>query len=216
MQRNRRAPRSGLRPGERRTAVAALAVAGVAVLAVALSPVLGVVDDASELTVDPAAYWQFSRRSGALSHAGVALWFFAAGAALFAASRLAETAGRRRFLLVLGVVSAALGVDDVLQVHEAVGEVVGAGLADEVVQALYALAFLAFLVHRRAIVAETPWVLLAGAGGCFAVSLALDAAPGDPHVVEDGAKFVGIALWAAYLWLAAGRFAGGVPAPDRR
>jgi hypothetical protein len=164
---------------------------------------------------------------GFVSNLGILLWSAAAGACLVAALvlRHGTKPGEReaaRFFVVAAALTAILVLDDTFQFHEDLVErLVGRG--QTFVLLGYVAIVAAFVVRFRRFMSQSRWVILAIAGVFFAVSIGVDlypvfiaALPGDmtidtetdaydfvSHVVEDGSKFIGIALWFAYFTVTA-------------
>jgi len=138
--------------------------------------------------------------AGMVSGVGVALWLATAALTLaggLLARRLAAPAGLTALLLLGGALTAVLGIDDLFQVHEyALPAVLPSG--EDVAYAAYGVAALAFLItQRRALMRTDAWILLA-AGVLLLVSAGVDRIGGG-HLLEDGAKLVGIVLWSVYF-----------------
>lgn len=151
-------------------------------------------------TRDPAALAGMSPSSGILSNMGVVLWL-ATGAVCFLTSSVLASSRERRFLLGAGLLSTCLGLDDLLQLHEAYYPRIG--FPDEAVYAGYMLAVGTWLVVYRRLIRSTVFVPFAIALAAFALGLVADkfhdaAAPWH-HLYEDGAKWIGIVGWSAYL-----------------
>lgn len=151
---------------------------------------------------------------GVLSHLGVIVWGIPAVAALACARiRLAQgDTPYALFLLLSGLLSAGLGVDDLFQVHEYfIPKYLGVG--ERYVMASWALlAVLWFLAFRQRIMRapELP-VLMLGAvflalsiiGDAFEGVAVVDAAielVGGPAVFEEGFKLAGVVCWAFFHW----------------
>ena len=127
-------------------------------------------------------------------------WSVPATAALLGASLL-RRAGRTtgfRFLLVGGLLTAAMGLDDAFLLHDHVYQ--SLGVPQDTVFVLYGIATAAFgWWFRRRL--RVDLLLVVAAFACWGVSIALDVLLdlNAPYVVEDGAKAVGVALWALLL-----------------
>lgn len=159
---------------------------------------------------------------GFMSTLGVMAWMAGGAVALFAALVMIRI-GRAREdwlpLLLAGTISLGFAVDDVFLVHENLAPKLG--IPQVVVLAIYALLALGYLaLCWRQLLAYHP-VLFGLAGGSLALSLGFDLfglqGTMSTIVVEDGAKFVGIAAWTSYHIALAGNRgaeAGLLSAPD--
>lgn len=164
------------------------------------------------LTRDPAALTGAPPYAGLLSHLGVLLWCAAATVCFLAGALVRRV---RALLFGFGALTAALLLDDLFLLHEAVLPALTAW-PEVVFVAVYGAATAVLLTcHRRAL-RRTDWPLLAGALAALAFAAVADVLPellaGDrtvedvpPAIVdaylllEDGAKFAGIVLWLAYF-----------------
>jgi len=94
--------------------------------------------------------------------------------------------------------TALLGLDDLAQLHEEVYPRLF--LPEKVVFLLYGLAALAWLLRFRAILMARVRVPLLLAMGFFGISILADVLPfivsSLQHLLEDGAKLLGILNWA--------------------
>jgi len=189
----------------RLTAVGLPAVAFLVVLAVQSRV------EVSYLTRDPAETMETHSYIGLVSNLGILGWCAAAAVSIFAASVLRRREGGRdaaRFLLVSGLLSLGFLFDDLLMLHERFAPN-RLGIPQPVTAGAYAAAILAYLVYFRHVIRTTDFTLLGCALGCMACSVILDVVRDishafDAHILEDGAKFLGIVLWAAYLIFTAG------------
>lgn len=137
---------------------------------------------------------------GLVSNAGLLVWAAAAGVCLVTAvvCRLDARSSLAGPFLWLGLLTAVLAVDDGFQLHEyAAPAVVAQGEALTIL--VYALALGVILLRYRSFVLRTPFGLLLASGALFAVSIACDRWATDLHLVEDGAKLLGIVSWAMWL-----------------
>lgn len=147
------------------------------------------------------------------------MWTFAGAACLLAGGVffLSHRRGGARFPVLqdaapyyfsAGLLSAMFAVDDMYLVHEAVGP--HFGVEEKYVLAAYALSAALFVAcFFRRILSFSPFFFLA-AIALLAGSMAVDVANdlfglGASYEVEDSAKFLGIAAWAAYFFRSACR-----------
>lgn len=155
-----------------------------------------------------------------ISSLGAFMYVAAAAISLFAFAVAARGLGRKPGHLLYGsLLSLYLAIDDFYMFHEFVlPRYVGIG--EKLVYALLAAAILFFLHRYRSIVMLMNPALLLAALACFGVSVVSDLL-GDSlklalgrweFLLEDGMKFIGISLWAAWFAGAAQRELGPVPA----
>ena len=164
-----------------------------------------------DVLADPAETHGYEPLHLAGTLAYVVAWFGAA-----ASAGLAFLVSRERWLLAVVGLSAYMGLDDALMLHEAVFPY-HLGIKEQ--HMLLALALIAWglvIALRRRIAANRPALLLSAAA-MFALSLAADTRTvrgwfGFPThddtiivatLVEDGAKLIGTWLWLVWVVLAA-------------
>ena len=159
------------------------------------------------LTRDPSAVMKAHPLVGVLSNLGVLLWCASASVSVFVGvylvyGRFQTTTGW--FLIVSGVITSALLVDDFWSVHEDLASR-WLGWDERPFFVAYGLAILMAGLRFRQTILRTPYWLLMIALGFFASSLALDMMPyfdrlGDwGFLAEDGFKFLGIVGWSGYF-----------------
>ena len=158
--------------------------------------------------------------TGLLSTLGLCAWAAAAAVALFAGAWVRERGGSTPipagWFFGAGALSVVLLLDDAFLAHEILlPDFVG--IPEMVTYALYGLAALAWFAGGFRFLRGTPWPLLAVAGLGFAASAVIDVVSGDNDpaftvLLEDGAKWIGIAAWAAYLTATAWSALAPVPA----
>lgn len=171
--------------------------------------------DMGDITRDPVTIMGADPLVGALSQAGVILWWIAAGVCLFAYV-VAKGRGAPRsilvFLLTAGLLTVLLAVDDQFLIHDELASRYLGLRERHVMLAWLALAAGWFALNLR-VIRRSEWILLVAAFALFAGSIALDlllqmgledaAAIGTGFdvglLLEDGLKFVGITAWGAYL-----------------
>lgn len=181
----------------------------------------------SLLTRDPVAVGNLPPWTGLLSTLGLCAWAAAATVALFAGAWVRERGGATAvpagWFFGAGALSVVLLLDDAFLAHEILLPVF-VGIPEKAVYAMYGLAALAWFVGGLRFLRGTPWLLLGIAGLGFAASVVIDVVSGDNDpaftvLLEDGAKWIGIAAWAAYLSATAWSAVAPVPTAasgDRR
>lgn len=165
----------------------------------------------SAFTRDPAATFGVDNLA-VLSNLGIILWATAAGIALGGAWVLRESRLDRdasSFLLVSGLISLFLTLDDGLMFHDHVF-LNYLSISQPVIYGSYCLGIVAWLVRFRSTILGTDWLLLAFSLAAMAVSMGMDSVlplTEDYNLVEDGFKFAGILLWLVYFAKSVSRLA---------
>ncbi len=155
------------------------------------------------MMADPIVYLEGEIYTGAVSSLGAIIWMCAAAIALFAGVVLVQmqsAAEFGKFLLHIGILTAALSVDDFFLIHDVVAP--HFGINEKFIYSLYALlsAYIFFRFPRE--ILKTDNFLLFLGFFMFASSILLDVTPfSGPTVgfLEDACKFVGIVAWSTYL-----------------
>ncbi len=161
-----------------------------------------------DLTRDPSIILHGQLTSGILSTIGGLVWAMGVGIALLAAAASAGNRPEVRFFLWSAAFTTWLMGDDVFLFHEKLFPVY-LGVPEIMFNFAYPLFALSWIVFFRRRILRSPWPLAFAAFGFLALSQGFDVV-GDGHeadlhfLIEDGAKFAGIAMWSTYL-LAAGR-----------
>ncbi|MGI9413167.1 MAG: hypothetical protein ACR2PM_05835 [Hyphomicrobiales bacterium] len=139
----------------------------------------------------------------AVSNLGIMTWIGGAAVCLFSAAVLAMRSGRGTevsFLVVAGLFTAFLAMDDLFLVHENV--LPAFGVSEPVTYAAYGALGLAYLVFASESIVEHRYILFAAACGLLATSVLIDWQVHTDHplriVLEDGAKLTGIVCWTAF------------------
>lgn len=186
----------------RRTVLIAIAIPLFAIGAITLA--LSTIDVSPRLLfADPAAFVGEPFYLGMFSALSVIAW--TAGAS-FAAIGAMLAKGRPRILCaLLAGLSVWLALDDQFMLHESVGPSIG--IPQQAFFATYAGAVLAIAIGFRGLILRGSPLLTIAALSMLALSVAIDvmsdrsiyfAAP-SLIVVEDGAKWIGAMLWAAWI-----------------
>ncbi len=173
--------------------VSAAVVMGLLLVATGVSTALSDrILDVGYLTRDPTAIAGVPWWTGAISRLTNLAWAVAATASLMA-SQVAPRS-RRWPLLLLGVLSAALAIDDTMLVHEAV--LPRLGFPEGLLLVLYALTglVLAGFWLRTSWRSEVQLAFFTG-GAMLALSVVVDVLSKELYLLEDGAKLVGVLAW---------------------
>jgi hypothetical protein len=156
-------------------------------------------------TSDPTTIMGANPLIGVVSSIGVLGWCATASLCLFTwgvtrhrvAGRLGDT-----FLLIPGLLTTVLMLDDLFQIHETLAPLYLGG-PDDLLTVLHALVLLAWAVVFRRRILQTEYLLLLVAAGGFTVSVVIDALTqaqyDSRYVLEDGFKFLGIVGWLGYF-----------------
>lgn len=149
-----------------------------------------------DFSKDPAQHLDGEFFTGWYHYLVVLVWQVPATTALVG-SYVLHRIGRAapaRMLLVAGVLTAAMVLDDLFLLHDAVYR--NLGVPQVAVYAGYGLATVAFAWAYRARLGAGV-LLLAGTLVCWALSAGIDVLLREdaPYVVEDGAKAAGVVLW---------------------
>lgn len=162
-------------------------------------------------TRDPAAELGAEVYVGVVSNIGIVLWAATASICLFAAYMVREQRRLARFLAFSGTITAILLIDDLFLLHE---DVIPnqLGIHQGVVLVGYVGMFSLYAVGFVRYIAASDYLLLLVAIGFFGLSLAVDVVIEEDftidvlgrgfqgqHLIEDGAKFLGIVGWATYF-----------------
>lgn len=159
---------------------------------------------------DPLPYY-----TGWVTGLGVVGWIASAAAGVLggALSRRSGDRAGGRALVLGGLVSAAMGADDLFMFHD--GVLRERGVPELVTMGVLAAAALAWgLTHLRVLLRGREAVLLVLAGAWFAHSLVVEEV-GGLLVHEEASKAAAIVCWTAWFWLRAARAVGTVPVADR-
>lgn len=156
-----------------------------------------------ELTRDPVAIAGDPPYTGFLSQIGIFGWAAAAAVCLFSAQAVSGVSPRqsREFLVVSGMLTLALGLDDVFLIHEVLFP--HFGILQNIILFVYAGVFVLYLVRFYSVILKTEYIVLGMAFAFFALSASLDWLHPhgiDPYLWEDGAKLVGIISWLVYFF----------------
>lgn len=138
---------------------------------------------------------------GWVSHAGVLGWAAAAATGL-AGARMHRGDRGRAALMVGGLLSLGLAVDDLYLVHESLVPRY-TPLPEETVLAGWAVVTVAWLVgFRRWALGQRALPLLVVAGVALGASVAADLV-GAGVLTEESLKLFGVGVWTCFLWRAA-------------
>jgi hypothetical protein len=172
---------------------------------------------AAFLVRDPSQVAKYPFYIGLISHLGVLLWCAGAAICLFSAG-LARERVMRRFLLASGLVTAVLGLDDLLTLHESAFPDY-LGVPEHAVLAAEGLIVAAFLLGFVRVIVRTDFLLLGLAFAFFAGSELVDQGAfnqGLNYLLDDGLKLFGIVSWLLYLVRTSAQAVGRQATPQPR
>ncbi|RNC80662.1 MAG: hypothetical protein ED559_02325 [Phycisphaera sp.] len=150
--------------------------------------------------------------TGFASNIGIVLWAAAGFIPLFVGCVRELATPVDRMLAFFGAFTLWLMADDLMLIHEGILRDL-MGIPEEVSFGLYVLIILGgSFLYRRELFLQGP-LLFVCAGVMFAASIGIDIAPGAIKdslgqwkvLAEDGAKLLGISLWAGFFIRAAAR-----------
>lgn len=164
-----------------------------------------------EIFNDPADTIHFNPFTGLVSMLGLFAWAAAAGICFltYAVVRFREAVQMRWFWLAAGLLTVFLLLDDAFMLHEEILPF-GMGIRERYVKVSYLIIAAAFGFGFFRILVGNNLRLLVAAGSFFVLSFLCDT----PvlmdllglwennifiYLIEDGAKFIGISLWMAYV-----------------
>ena len=157
----------------------------------------------SMLTRDPLAIVDAPPYLGFVSNLGIIFWSAASAVCLFTVSLLGGRGAPgdvRAFVLLGGLITLLLLVDDLFMLHEYFYPRLG--IREKPAFAAYGMLVLGYLIGFRRKIGDTRFVYLFCALGLFALSLVIDRLPETllpmHHLFEDGSKFLGIVCWLSY------------------
>jgi hypothetical protein len=156
-------------------------------------------------TRDPTTILNVNPLIGVLSDLGVLTWCAAATVCLFPwGVTRRRTAGRLGdiFLLIPGLLTVLLALDDRFEIHETLLPRYVMG-PDDLLIVVYVVVSIAWVIAFRRRILQTEYVLLGIALALLAVSVAVDTWTEGPYstryMFEDGFKFLGIVGWLGYF-----------------
>ena len=142
---------------------------------------------------------------GFLSNVGVLLWCATAAICLYGAARLHAhglSPASASFLAYAGLLTGLLLLDDFFMLHEAANLYLG--LKNVAFYMPYVLLMIGYVAWFRSTILSLGWGLLLLSVALFALSIAVDFLGSSATMsqgywlLEDGAKFIGIAAWAGF------------------
>ena len=157
------------------------------------------------LTKDPTALMNAPFYLGAFSNIGIMFWSGSIALCAFAAYRLSTVHSMKfqySFLLMSGMVSLMLGIDDLFQVHEYVFPHFFS-IPKNAVFLTYANIILIYILYYRKLILDTDYIVLALAFifmGLAAVSKIFPLPIAKDTFLEDALKFFGIVSWFTYYF----------------
>ena len=157
------------------------------------------------LTKDPTAIMHAPFYIGAFSEIGIMFWSGSIALCFFTAFRLSLIRSMRnqyKFMVISGLVSLMLGIDDLFQVHEYVCPHY-LSIPKNAVFLTYANLIFIYLLYFRKMIFETDYIILALAFifmGLAAVSKIFPLPIPKDTFLEDSLKLFGIVSWFTYYF----------------
>ncbi len=158
----------------------------------------------SYFTSDPSAIAGERAYIGLVSNVGILLWSAAATMCFFSFAVLRRRHANDRelstYLLLSGLFTSLLLLDDLFLFHESIGR--NLGVSDSFVLVAYVIVGSLYLIRFARVVIGTEYLLLLLALGFFGISTIVDAIEGNysgQQLLEDGPKLLGIVSWAVYF-----------------
>ena len=140
---------------------------------------------------------------GLISNIGGLVWAAAATVCFlgFAILRKRKEVRLQSFMLLSGLLSSMLLLDDFFRLHE---EVLPKyfGIGEKMVVAAYGIFTMYYLMRFRNVLLRTEYLLLFSAVALLGISVAIDQAPfaiAFRYAIEDGAKFLGAITWLMFF-----------------
>jgi len=157
----------------------------------------------AKFTRDPAAIFRFHPFTGVLSHLGILVWCATSAICFFTSVLLAKKGNILfgKFLLVSGLVTSFLLLDDLFMFHEFVFPKL-LHIPQKAVYVGYLVLMFMFFMTFKSIIIQTEYTLLFAACLFFGLSIICDVflpQRGIEYLVEDGFKIIGIVTWAIFF-----------------
>ena len=151
-------------------------------------------------TREPAYIANLSPLAGILSNAGILIWSVSASVCFLTAYVCAM---RRSFFLATGLLSSLLVLDDMFMFHDVIFPDY-LGVSENLVYGFYVTFMVGYLIRFKNDLLATQYPLFLTAGGFLALSILADLIIPHSlygrHVIEDGAKIVGICCWSGFYF----------------
>jgi hypothetical protein len=161
------------------------------------------------MTEDPLQTAKFPWYTGALSNLGIILWSISIGCAFTGAILAIKKPHKFQFMIVSGVLSSILVVDDMFMLHDGFLRY-SLHIPERPIFLAYGLIFVVYTLYfLRDILSDDSFLILFVALLFLGSSMVIDAVIPYSSLetfIEDGIKFIGITFWAAYFLTAAVRF----------
>jgi len=158
-----------------------------------------------DFTRDPAQITDCPFCIGFLSNIGIVLWGFMASICFFTYAIIKNRLDKKLafFFLSSGILLTILLIDDLFMIHEIVAPKILL-IPEKFIYLFYLMLVLGFYIKSREIIAKSDYRLLIISGAFFAFSVLYDIMwtilPFANYLLEDGTKFMGIALLSTYFF----------------
>ncbi len=154
-------------------------------------------------TRDPAAIHKVSPFLGILSNLGILLWCATVTVCItsFSLFKRYKSQEDNLFILYSAIISALLLLDDLFMIHDYVAPIIF-NFSEKYIYIFYFFAISGYLLRFRPVILKKNFSILALAIGTLGFSIFIDIFTpnrGIQYLIEDGVKFIGIAIWLFFF-----------------
>ncbi|OLQ73135.1 hypothetical protein BIT28_25245 [Photobacterium proteolyticum] len=155
-----------------------------------------------EIMSDPITYFDGEVWTGFGSNIGIFIWASSSAIAIFcgiATLHAREDNTKPKFLILLGLLTLLLSLDDLFLIHDII--LPHFGISEYIIYTFYAFSGLYIVFKYLNIISKTENFLFFIGGIMFCMSIFIDVIPSSPLLgfLEDAVKLIGIFAWSGYL-----------------